>query len=419
MDHVSRDQTASEGEAVSVGWTWPRGMLGLSLVNFVLRILTLGIYSFWATNETRKRIWSGIRFNGEPLTYTGRGLELFIGFLLVIPIFVAFGAALFAINYYFAQTPSVVIPATIAVYVVLFMLVGLAVYRSWRYRLARTHWRGIRASLEGNQWSFAWTYFWTSLLIPLTLGWISPWRTTKLQRLLVSSSRFGTRPFRFTATSGPLYGPFALLYFGSIATFVGVFGTLFQIGMKARQAQELGLTYTPTPLEGVIAVVSIPLGFIIFIMLGAWYGARVVNHFAKHTHFESASFSANTTALGFIWIGLTNLILAILGIAAVSGVTFLAMTAFVPLEQWQLAINPELDPQIRANIMAALTTPFAIAIALGATLFAPIIQARTIGYIMRRTTLSGTVPLNEIEQSQGADIKYGEGLAGAFDVDAF
>ena len=53
------------------------------MVNLLLRVLTLGIYHFWAKTEVRKRIWSAIRINDEPLTYTGRGMELFLGFLIV------------------------------------------------------------------------------------------------------------------------------------------------------------------------------------------------------------------------------------------------------------------------------------------------------------------------------------------------
>ena len=56
-------------------------MIGLGFINGILKVLTLGLYSFWAKTEVRRRIWSATRLNGEPLSYTGTGKELFLGFL--------------------------------------------------------------------------------------------------------------------------------------------------------------------------------------------------------------------------------------------------------------------------------------------------------------------------------------------------
>ena len=69
-------------EPLALAWKQQSGLIGLSIVNFILRILTLGIYHFWGKTEVRRRIWSAVRLNGEPLEYTGTGKELFIGFLV-------------------------------------------------------------------------------------------------------------------------------------------------------------------------------------------------------------------------------------------------------------------------------------------------------------------------------------------------
>ena len=67
-----------------ISWVHPPGgFAGLSLLNGVLRILTLGVYHFWGKTEVRQRIWSAVRIDGEPLEYRGTGGELFRGFLIV------------------------------------------------------------------------------------------------------------------------------------------------------------------------------------------------------------------------------------------------------------------------------------------------------------------------------------------------
>ena len=81
------ESAASPTRIVSVpriSWVHPPGgFLGLSILNGLLRILTLGVYHFWGKTEVRQRIWSAVRIDGEPLDYRGTGGELFRGFLIV------------------------------------------------------------------------------------------------------------------------------------------------------------------------------------------------------------------------------------------------------------------------------------------------------------------------------------------------
>ncbi|MYK57552.1 MAG: DUF898 domain-containing protein, partial [Rhodospirillaceae bacterium] len=54
------------------------------LINLALSILTLGIYRFWGRTRIRRYVWSQTSLLGEPLEYTGRGVELFLGFLFAL-----------------------------------------------------------------------------------------------------------------------------------------------------------------------------------------------------------------------------------------------------------------------------------------------------------------------------------------------
>ncbi len=61
-------------------------------VNFVLNLVTLGFYRFWAKTRVRRYLWSRISLYGDRLEYTGLGKELFIGFLIAMAILVPFFA---------------------------------------------------------------------------------------------------------------------------------------------------------------------------------------------------------------------------------------------------------------------------------------------------------------------------------------
>ena len=131
------NHTDTTDEALVLSWQYPPGLVSLSVVNLILRVLTLGLYHFWAKTEVRKRVWSAIRINDQPLTYSGRGMELFLGFLIVL------GAVLLPITLgmtglFLAFGPKHIIPNTalVLLYVAFAFLIGIAVYRALRYRLA-------------------------------------------------------------------------------------------------------------------------------------------------------------------------------------------------------------------------------------------------------------------------------------------
>jgi uncharacterized membrane protein YjgN (DUF898 family) len=356
-------------EAVKLSWVQPDGLIGLSFANYFLRIITLGVYHFWGKTEVRRRIWSAVRLNGEPLAYTGTGKEMFLGFLIVfgvvlLPMTLAMFAAVFA----FGPQSGLTKAAQTLVYMIFFVLMGLGLYRAQRYRLSRTLWRGIRGGLEGSAGSYAGTHVLTALLIPLTLGWITPWRQTKLQSALVNDMRFGDRPLTFDAKSGALYKRFWALWVGSLvlaafffAAFAGV------MGKKLDAAQRLGRPYQPTPGEvGTVVVIAL-ITLLLYAIISAWYRAGVMNHFAAHTHFEGATFRGTATASGLIWLAVSNFCLTIFSLG----------------------------------------------------ILAPLAQVRTARYSVQNTVLEGVIPLAAIGQRAAGDGKYGEGLAQAFDFDAF
>src|SRR5262245_40243542 len=60
-----------------------------------LLAVTLGIYRFWLTTDTRQFLWSNTEVLGEPLEYTGTAREVLIGFLIAVDILIAFYDFLF------------------------------------------------------------------------------------------------------------------------------------------------------------------------------------------------------------------------------------------------------------------------------------------------------------------------------------
>lgn len=411
---------ASSGTHLELSWLAPIGMIGLSIANFIYRILTLGVYDFWARTEVRKRLWAAIRLDGEPLVYTGTGKELFLGFLIVFGV-VLLPLLFIGIGLQLITDPFVRGSLVVLLYTATTFLFGVAIYRAQRYRLLRTSWRGIRGSLEGSALPYAVTYFLTLLLIPLTLGWIIPWRTTKLQSIITNDARFGSQPFSFRGTSGPLYGPFAVLWFGVLALFI-VASMISGIVIGSIQA-ELGVGVEPPDdvkqFYGMAILGVFALAYLFYLFMSAWYRARTINHFAKCTNLDNARFKGTATGAGLLWIDMTNIAILILGSVIVVTIVGLVVTLIATIASAVVPFDAA-SRETMAGYAAVIAGPLILFIAvLSFTLLLPVTQARSMGYLISNLDLEGTVNVDKIAQSSADPMATGEGLAQAFDIDAF
>lgn len=354
-----------------ITWTHPPGgLLGLSLVNGLLRVLTLGVYHFWGKTEARQRIWAAVRIDGEPLEYRGTGGELFRGFLIVFALvllpltLIGFVPLLVGTNLWEN------IGFQIAVFVFIIGLGGFGMFRARRYRLSRTRWRGIRGGLSGSATPFAWTYAWSTILIPATLGWIIPWRAARLQRDLFNETHFGDKAFTFEGRSGPLYRRFWLVWTSAIglyfAAFTGIFLVYLAPLVKVPRRPDAQLP--PPSTEQIVAILAIVLAsLLIFAMIRAWYSSRMFNYFASETRYRDCRFRLATTVPSLIWLVATNYLMRLLSLGVLS----------------------------------------------------PVAEARTMRYIIERLSVEGTADWPAVGQNPDALMARGEGLAEAFDVDAF
>ena len=344
------------------------GLLKLSLFNFLLQILTLGIYKFWGKTEVRKRIWSSMRLQDEPFEYTGTGWEMFRGFVVVFfLILLPLALSSFAIQL-FVTSPGWQGFLMLVMYTFIFVLVGMGTYRAQRYRLSRTRWRGIRGSLTaGKSFKYAMIYIGTALLIPFTAGWIIPWRETVLQAFMTNETSFGNRPLRFTADAGPLYKRYWAVWLAGIVAYMGSTGAFMGIFWEKFKAKQPGVPIAFSTSDWVIIITIILFALLFYVLIRAWYSAGLINYFASHTWYGRARFKGRATAFSLVWLTFTNFLITILSLGAL----------------------------------------------------APVAQARFMRYYVSRLEIDGNIPLERVGQNEDALEMRGEGLATAFDIDAF
>jgi uncharacterized membrane protein YjgN (DUF898 family) len=186
-------------------------LFGLMIVNVLLSIITLGVYSFWAKNKVREFHYSHTSLDGDRFAYHGTGGELFAGALKAGALMGLLGGGLTAITEMSRRglvDPFVMLGTVAAFYLAIFFLVTIAVNGARRYRLTRSSWRNIRFSFHGRWQQFLGVIVGGALLSIITLGFYSPWFQNSRRAFFVRNARFGSEPFLYDGKGKALFSEY-------------------------------------------------------------------------------------------------------------------------------------------------------------------------------------------------------------------
>jgi uncharacterized membrane protein YjgN (DUF898 family) len=289
-------------------------LLALSLGVLLLKIVTFGIYHFWGRTRIRRYLWSHTSWENERLLYTGTGLELLLGYgraflLLVLP----FYALSFAVGWIGQRHPLANALGGIAIALLVLYLTGTAVYASWRYRLSRTVWRGIRFGLTVSPWRYGWIFFGRTLLAIVTAGFYTPYMQCRMTERLVSTAVFGTERFRYDGKGRDLMKAYLKTVGLSFALLLVGFIALIAL---APSLKVLGQHIAGLQGNGSLVFLFLPITLIVagFALLGplwiAYQGIRIKYH-VTHTTLGPLRFQLEFRWQEYLRLTLGNLTLVV------------------------------------------------------------------------------------------------------------
>jgi len=302
----------------------------IAFPNLLLSIVTLGIYRFWATTREREYLWGQTEFIDERLEWTGRGMELFIGFIMVffligLPIIII---QLVSQGLIFRGESIWAAVTTLTMVLTLFYLTGVAYFRALRYRLSRTYWRGIRGGSDDPGFRYGLSYMWKTFVGWLPIFLLVPWAMISLWNDRWNAMSFGPHRFSATADWKPLMRRYLLFYLVPFLLFIG--GIIMGVSMAASgRAGALGSTGAAV---GAIMVVIALLSIYIILPLAALafyskYFRLAVGGLRLHT----LEFEFRARAPDWILFFLANIAIVVctLGIGYI----------FMPYRNWKFFID--------------------------------------------------------------------------------
>jgi uncharacterized membrane protein YjgN (DUF898 family) len=258
------------------------------IVNVLLTVLTLGIYSAWAKVRRTQYFYRNSWLHSANFDYHGDPVAILKGRVIAVTLFIAYN---FSIKF------SPLLGLTIGVLIALIM--PLLLLKSFRFRSINSSYCGLRFGFSSTPRRAYKTFLLLPILTGFTLYLLAPFTHQRIKFFQHNNSRFGKTPFQFDAGAGAfykLYGITVLLYLAAIL----ISGLVIAFGFR------MASLHNANPLAAGIFVGMVIL--ISLLAIGPYFVSRLQNLVWNHTTLGEHRFESWITARGLFWVQLTNLL---------------------------------------------------------------------------------------------------------------
>ena len=298
---------------------------GIWIVNVLLTILTIGIYSAWAKVRRLRYFYNNTRFAGSSFDFHGSPIAILKGRLIAVALI-----ALIKVPY-------------VGLAMVLLYLCALPwlLYRSMRFHLANTSYRNIRFAFLGSAGG-AYKAFLLPLGVVLAAGVVSgliavlvsrglglvlggitllafygigPYLQYRMRRYVTDGARAGTSTFGLHIGAGQYYAVYAVALGFMIA--LGVVGSLvFALTVGTSVATiAMGGAQLGTGMMILLAVL-VPIFYLAMLAIGPLIVAMLQNTVWSGTSLADRRFHSALAVPNYmlVWVGVTLLTVITLGL---------------------------------------------------------------------------------------------------------
>ena len=198
----------------------------IQIVNFILTAITLGFYYPWAKAKKLQYLYSTTTMDDHPFAFTGTGKEMFKGFIRAILFFCSVLAMVFLAAYLFRGNPIVQI-ILISPYLLLPFIIPIAIHSAYKYRMAKTVWKGIRFGYAGDRTELFLLFLKGIFFTIITLGIYGAWFQMDLRKYILKNIKVGDATFEYQGNGGKYFWLMLGGYFLTIIT-LGIYGFWWQ-----------------------------------------------------------------------------------------------------------------------------------------------------------------------------------------------
>ncbi|AUX75329.1 YjgN family protein [Sinorhizobium fredii] len=277
---------------------------GIWIVNILLTIVTLGIYSAWAKVRRNRYFYGNTVLLGRGFEYHARGGQILIGRIIVFAYLVLYNVLLTFAPF-----------AGIALVLLFLCFVPWLVARGLRFSARVTSYRNVRFDFVGRAGGAFLAFIVGPFLAAVTLGILAPLASRWTYRYIGSNLRYGQRAFSTEPSVGVIYKSWgisaAIIVLGLL--IVG-FIAFLNIALFATAIESPDLLPADMQMSLVtLMVLGYILFFAIFGVAALVYRAGVRNVAWSATTFDGKHrLLSDLSRLRYTWIAISNVVVTLL-----------------------------------------------------------------------------------------------------------
>ena len=269
---------------------------GIWIVNVLLTILTLGIYSAWAKVRRLRYFYGNTFLARHSFEYHARPIQILIGRIIAIVILAAY-------NVLVNVNPI----AGLFAFLGLLLLLPFLVARGLRFHARVSSYRNVRFDFAGGYGGALVAFIIGPILAALTLGIFAPQASRWHYRYVFNNLRYGGRSFLSTPRLGALYRVWLLPAIVAVVSIVAIFGISVFAGVLG-EMETLEEDYAQAGIIAMIYLLMLTL-LVSYALAGLFYAAGVRNVVFQATVFDGKHrLESDFGRRRYAWIAITNLL---------------------------------------------------------------------------------------------------------------
>ena len=281
-------------------------LFSIYIVNFLLILVTFGVYYFWGKAKIKRYMYSQSDFDGDRFTFHGTGNELFKGGMIAIGFLIIYSLVSEYVNK-FITTPAGLI-ASVLVSIMFLLAITAALVLSRRYYLSRTTWRGIRFTFRGKIKDFTKLVLKGYFLSTITLGLYIPYFINNYQEFMISKSYYGNQNFNYGGSGKDIFKVFLYYFLFMLLVIGGIFALVFLF----KEQSLTGLINLPDPLSKILTVIAIILLLAFYFIPLLYFQYWIAKYKWNHTSFLGSNFQLVFSFWQYLKLKIGNALILIL-----------------------------------------------------------------------------------------------------------
>lgn len=258
------------------------------IVNILLSIVTLGIYSAWAKVRNKQYFYGNTSLDATRFEYTAQPLKILKGRLIAVAFYIA---------YSMSAHVSPILSLVLGLLLMLFM--PWIIVNSLKFNARHTSYRNINFRFVGSIGGAIKYYMLWPMLGMLSLGILLPFAWKKQANYVTSNHLYGSTPFSFDVSAKAYYKMLLMLLAGTVVFFLAMF-VYFKMYAGLTMT---GLGHKPS----LSALIPIGIAYMAFYLsLGAYFMVSMANIHFNNTQLQTHRFASNWTTPGYAWLLFTN-----------------------------------------------------------------------------------------------------------------